>query len=88
MVEMHLLSVNVDFSYNPYLYSGVVTSFEQFGKAYQQNGIKINFNTLCQAVEDDPQRYRQDANDWEHWLKKLTTKRLIAWLSGTSLEWK
>jgi len=37
---------------------GVVTSLS--GSRTNQNGIRTHFNALCQAVEDDPQRYRQD----------------------------
>ncbi|MER3587246.1 MAG: photosystem II biogenesis protein Psp29, partial [Mastigocladus sp. ERB_26_1] len=35
MVEMHLLAVNVDFSYNPIFALGVVTSFDRFMQGYQ-----------------------------------------------------
>jgi photosystem II biogenesis protein Psp29 len=62
MVEMHLLSVNVDFTYDPIYALGVVTSFEKFMEGYQPESDRESiFNGLCQAVEDDPNQYRQDA---------------------------
>ena len=85
MVEMHLLSVNVDFSYNPIYALGVVTSFERFMQGYQPERDKEPiFNTLCQAVGDDPQRYRQDAERLGALAQSLPPKDLIAWLSGTT----
>ena len=83
MVEMHLLSVNIDFSYNPIYALGVVTAFERFMQGYQPEKDKDPiFNALCQAVEDDPQRYRQDAERLGVFAKDLPAKDLIAWLSG------
>lgn len=83
MVEMHLLSVNADFSYDPIYALGVVTAFERFMQGYQPERDKESiFNTLCQAVEDDPQRYRQDAERLGALAKSLSAKELIAWLSG------
>lgn len=62
MVEMHLLSVNSDFQYDPIYALGVVTSFDRFMQGYQpeadQNSI---FVALCQSVESNPQQVRQDA---------------------------
>jgi photosystem II biogenesis protein Psp29 len=64
MVEMHLLSVNVDFSYNPIYALGVVTSFDRFMQGYEPERDKESiFNALSQAVEQDPQRYRLSASD-------------------------
>ena len=85
MVEMHLLSVNADFSYNPIYGLGVVTSFERFMEGYQPERDKDSiFKALCQAVEDDPQRYQQDAEQLSALAKSLSAKELIAWLSGTT----
>lgn len=81
IVEMHLLSVNADFSYNPIYALGIVTAFERFMQGYQPERDKESiFNALCQAVEDDPQRYKQDAQRLGA-LAKIPTKDLMAWLS-------
>jgi len=82
MVEMHLLSVNVDFSYNPIYALGVVTTFDRFMQGYQPERDKESiFQALCQAVEQDPQRYRQDAERLEALAKSLPANDLIAGLS-------
>ena len=61
MVEMHLLSVNVDFVYNSLYALGVVTSFDRFMVGYEPEHDKVSiFSAICQAVGGDPQKYRQD----------------------------
>jgi photosystem II biogenesis protein Psp29 len=85
MVEMHLLSVNVDFSYNPVYALGVVTTFDRFMQGYQPERDKESiFNAICQAVEQDPQRYRQDAERLQALAQSLPVNSLIAWLSQTN----
>ena len=82
MVEMHLLSVNVDFSYNAVYALGVVTTFDRFMGGYQPEQDKESiFRAICQAVEQDPQRYRQDASRLEALAASLPVKDLIAGLS-------
>jgi len=62
MVEMHLLSVNVDFRYDPLYALGVVTSFDRFMQGYRPDQDKEPiFNAICQALSYDPQKFRQDA---------------------------
>lgn len=66
MVEMHLLSVNVDFQYDPIYGYGVVSTFDRFMQGYQPEQDRISiFNSICQAVQDNPQRYQQDAQRLE-----------------------
>ncbi|WP_445636601.1 photosystem II biogenesis protein Psp29 [Nostoc sp. DSM 114161] len=85
MVEMHLLSVNIDFSYNPIYALGVVTTFDRFMEGYQPERDRESiFNALCQAIEQDPQRYRQDAERLRSVAKGLPVQDLIAWLSQTN----
>ncbi|GAB1542370.1 photosystem II biogenesis protein Psp29 [Scytonema sp. NUACC21] len=82
MVEMHLLSVNVDFSYDPIYALGVVTAFDRFMQGYQPERDKeAIFNALVQALEEDPQRYRQDAQRLQALAESLPASELIAWLS-------
>lgn len=83
MVEMHLLSVNVDFSYNPIYALGVVTAFERFMQGYYpEKDSESIFKALCQSIEDDPQRYRQDAEQMRAVAQSLSPKDLISWLRG------
>jgi len=85
MVEMHLLSVNTDFGYNPIYALGVVTSFERFMQGYQPERDKDPiFQALCQAVGSDPGQYRQDAERLGTFAKGLSAQELMQWLSGTS----
>ena len=62
MVEMHLLSVNVDFQYDPVYALGVVSSFDRFMEGYLPEADKDSiFTALCQALEGDTNVYRNDA---------------------------
>ncbi|MEL4896660.1 photosystem II biogenesis protein Psp29 [Crocosphaera sp. Alani8] len=62
LVEMHLLSVNVDFRYDPIYSLGVVTSFERFMQGYSPEDDKPSiFNALCQAVDGKSEEYHQEA---------------------------
>ncbi len=85
MVEMHLLSVNSGFTYNPIYALGVVTSFDRFMQGYQpERDQESIFNALCQAVEQEPQRYREDAQRLQALAQDLLVEDLIAWLSQTT----
>lgn len=85
MVEMHLLSVNVDFSYSPIYALGVVTTFDRFMQGYQpERDQESIFNALCQAVEQEPQRYREDGSRLKAIAESLPSEDLIAWLSQTT----
>jgi photosystem II biogenesis protein Psp29 len=85
MVEMHLLSVNVDFSYDAIYALGVVTTFDRFMEGYQPEQDKESiFLAICQAVEQDPQSYRQDASRLQTLAASLPAKDLITSLSQAS----
>ncbi|MGI8502485.1 MAG: photosystem II biogenesis protein Psp29 [Hassallia sp.] len=85
MVEMHLLSVNADFSYNPIYALGVVTTFDRFMQGYLPEQDKESiFNALCQAIEEDPQRYKQDAQRLQALAQSYASSYLIGWLSQTT----
>ncbi len=85
MVEMHLLSVNSSFTYNPIYALGVVTSFDRFMQGYQpERDQESIFNALCQAVEKEPQRFREDAQRLQALAQNLPAQDLIAWLSQTT----
>ncbi|MBF2064422.1 MAG: photosystem II biogenesis protein Psp29 [Calothrix sp. C42_A2020_038] len=85
MVEMHLLSVNVDFTYSSIYALGVVTAFDRFMQGYQPEGDKASiFNALCQAVEANYEHYRHDAEKLLNIAKSLPVQDLVAWLSQTN----
>lgn len=82
MVEMHLLSVNEDFRYDPIYALGVVTSFDRFLPGYRPEQDKESiFNALCKSLEKEPRKYRQDAEELLALARGLGWEKLIAWLA-------
>ncbi|HIK46420.1 MAG TPA: photosystem II biogenesis protein Psp29 [Leptolyngbyaceae cyanobacterium M65_K2018_010] len=62
LVEMHLLSVNGDFVYDPIYALGIVTTFDRFMEGYEPEADKASiFNALCRAIKGSPEQYRSDA---------------------------
>jgi photosystem II biogenesis protein Psp29 len=81
MVEMHLLAVNVDYHYDPVYALGVVTSFDRFMQGYRPDQDKASiFNGLCQALQDDANRYRHDAERLQDSARGKSLKDLVAWV--------
>lgn len=79
MVEMHLLSVNTDFHYDPIYGLGVVTAFDRFMQGYRPEADKDSiFNALCQALQDDAQKYRQDAEQLRSEATSLTADSFLS----------
>lgn len=85
MVEMHLLSVNVDYQYNPIYALGVVTSFDRFMQGYRPESDKTPiFDAICQALQDDPNRYRHDAQRMRDAVNHKTAKDVVGWLEQSA----
>ena len=83
IVEMHLLSVNVDFHYDPIYAFGVVTSFNRFMAGYRPERDKEPiFDALCKAVGNGPEQYKQDAERLKTLAERLTGKELVSWFSS------
>lgn len=82
LVEMHLLTVNVDFKYDPIYALGAVTVFDTFMQGYEPEKDKESiFNAICKAVEHDPQQYRQDAERVKSIVQNASGEAVMAWLS-------
>ncbi|NJM24001.1 MAG: photosystem II biogenesis protein Psp29 [Richelia sp. SM1_7_0] len=82
MVEMHLLSVNADFSYNSIYGLGVVTAFDRFMQGYEPEADKASiFNALCQSIETNQTQYQQDAQRLQEIAKNVPVQDLVTWLS-------
>lgn len=83
MVEMHLLSVNVDFRYDPIYALGVVTSFNRFMQGYRppQDQESI-FNALCQSVGQEAQQYHQDAELLKRLSGRISADELVSWFGS------
>jgi photosystem II biogenesis protein Psp29 len=87
MVEMHLLSVNVNFKPDPCYYLGVVTSFDRFMAGYTPEKDKDSiFNALCQSVGGNPEEYRRQAQALLTVAKQKSAEELINWLSSPTKE--
>jgi photosystem II biogenesis protein Psp29 len=81
MVEMHLLSVNIDFHYDPIYAFGVVTAFNRLMQGYRpERDMESIFTALCQAVGDDPQQYQQDAERLTA-MAKLSGQEILSWFN-------
>lgn len=84
LVEMHLLSVNVDFRYDSIYALGVFTSFERFMQGYQpESDIESIFNALCQAVGINPQQIREDASKVLSIAKQLSLETLVTQIKSS-----
>lgn len=80
---MHLLSVNVDFHYEPIYALGVVTSFNRFMEGYRPERDKASiFDALCHSVGNNPEQYKQDAQWLESMAERVTGEELVSWLSA------
>jgi photosystem II biogenesis protein Psp29 len=78
LVEMHLLSVNADFRYDPFYALGVVTSFERFMQGYRPEADKDSiFQSMCKAVGDDAESYKRDAMALVELAKRCSGEQLI-----------
>lgn len=83
MVEMHLLSVNVDYHYDPIYALGVVTSFNRFMLGYRPERDKQSiFDALCQSVGNNPEQYKQDAQRLTTMAEHLSGQDLVSWFSS------
>lgn len=78
MVEIHLLSVNTDFRYDPIFALGVVNAFERFMQGYKPESDKQSiFDALIKATGGDPIQYRQDAAKILDSVQALTIAEII-----------
>lgn len=87
MVEMHLLSTNVDFDYNPVYALGVVSSFERFMASYRPETDKQSiFVALCQSMGGNAEQHKKDAAGVEAFAKSMQEQDIVAWLANPTSE--
>lgn len=78
LVEMHLVSVNVDFRYDPFFALGIVTSYERFMQGYRPESDKTSiFNALCQSVHVSADDYKNDAAALVELAKNTSGEQLL-----------
>jgi photosystem II biogenesis protein Psp29 len=89
MVEMHLLSTNVDFAYNPIYALGVVSSFDRFMGSYRPETDKQSiFVALCQSMGGNAQQYRTDATSVEEFARSMQEQDIVSWLAHPTTDGK
>lgn len=82
MVEMHLLSTNVDFAYDPIYALGVVSSFDRFMASYRPEGDKQSiFVALVQSMGGNAQHYRDDAAAAQEFARSMQGRDIVEWLA-------
>jgi photosystem II biogenesis protein Psp29 len=87
MVEMHLLSTNVDFAYNPVYALGVVSSFDRFMTSYRPEVDKQSiFVALCESMGGNAQQYRTDATGVQEFAHSMQEQDIVNWLSHPTNE--
>ncbi|YAI81519.1 MAG: photosystem II biogenesis protein Psp29 [cyanobacterium endosymbiont of Rhopalodia sterrenbergii] len=85
LVEMHLLSVNVDFRDDPIYALGVVTSFERFVQGYRPRKDKNSiFSALCYSVGGNAEQYRQEAQTLLTQVKGMSVSDFMGILEAAS----
>ena len=83
MVEMHLLTVNENFSYDPFYAFGVVSAFSRFMQGYKPEADRDSiFDALCRSMETDPNRFKQDAANVEKLAHSFPAQDIITKLSN------
>ena len=81
LVEMHLISVNDNYNYDPFYALGVVTAFDRFMQGYSPEEDKISiYNALIQAQEEDPNKYRTDAKGLEDVARQIPASEMLSWI--------
>jgi photosystem II biogenesis protein Psp29 len=87
MVEMHLLTVNAEFVYNPIYALGVVTAYDRFMTGYRPETDQVSiFNALCKSVENDPAKLRHDRDAMMAAVPELTWDSLTSGAVGGELQ--
>ena len=85
MVEMHLLSVNVDFRPDPIYYVGVCESFDRFMEGYNPESDRESiFQALCKSVEASSDEYKQKSQQLLNFASNTPAEELVNWLVNPS----
>lgn len=83
MVEIHLLSVNSSFAYDPIYALGIVTGYDRFMDGYtpEADGASI-FQSIFSALHADPAQYRRDAEAVLKAGEGSDLETVVGWLAG------
>ena len=87
MVEMHLLSTNVDFAYDPIYALGVVSSFDRLMTSYRPETDKQSiFSALCQSIGSSTEKYREDAAGIQEFARSMAGQDIVEWMANPTTE--
>ena len=87
LVEMHLLSVNSTFAYDPIFALGVISSYDRFMSSYRpekdrESILNAICNSLSGALSQDVETFRRDASAIADAAQNVDSKTLTGWLCG------
>lgn len=83
LVEMHLLSVNSVFAYDPIFALGVINSYDRFMESYRPAEDRESIlNAVCGALNQDVATYRRDSEAMLAAMDGVDETKLLAWLAG------
>lgn len=71
LVQQHLIRYNTKYQYNPVAALGFVSVFDQVLEGLPAEEQKAIFKAYIGALDQDPDQYRRDAENWENWAKGL-----------------
>jgi len=83
MVEIHLLSVNSSFAYDPIYALGIVTGYDRFMDGYNPDEDRVSiFQAIFASLQADPAQYRGDAEAVLKAVEGQDLETVVGWLSG------
>ncbi|PKI52945.1 hypothetical protein CRG98_026651 [Punica granatum] len=78
LVQQHLMRYKRNYQYDPVFALGFVTVYDQLMEGYPSDEDKeIIFQAYIQALQEDPQQYRADAQKLEEWARSQNADSLI-----------
>ncbi|KAG9452786.1 hypothetical protein H6P81_005690 [Aristolochia fimbriata] len=82
MVQQHLMRYKRTYQYDPVFALGFVTVYDQLMEGYPSNEDRdAIFKAYIEALQEDPEQYRKDAQKLEEWARVQNGESLVAFSS-------
>ncbi|XP_072951062.1 protein THYLAKOID FORMATION1, chloroplastic [Typha angustifolia] len=82
LVQQHLMRYKRTYQYDPVFALGFVTVYDQLMEGYPSNEDRdAIFRAYIQALKEDPEQYRTDAQKLEEWARAQTATSLVEFSS-------
>nr|CAD1819316.1 unnamed protein product [Ananas comosus var. bracteatus] len=82
LVQQHLMRYKRTYQYDPVFALGFVTVYEKLMEGYpSSNDQDAIFRAYIQALNEDPEQYRRDAQKLEEWARTQDANSLVAFSS-------